>query len=478
VVDVLPAGVTYVTNDLPGGCVQAPVGTLTCSVGDLAKDASKAFNIKVAVDPGLVAANGGPLSILNTAAVSSTTPSSSSANASTTIGTIVEDSADLGVSKICKPDRHLKAGQTGTCTIYVDNSGPSHAREVVLRDSNLSDGAFTFGAVTSSQGTCSAPSDGVIECKLGTLPAASPTEPGRATVTVQVSANEEVDINDRADVRSATPDPNKANNAAEGHINVQAVSDLAMTSTGPSSAVAGTDASYVFTVVNNGPSTARGVVLEDVAPSGVQILSVTGAGGPATCNAGTPGSASLPSRCSFGDLAKSASRTMTVTVRVLPDTLGPVHHDARASSSTFDDDLSNNLGTVRTDAAGVADLSLSKLSSPSPVLAGRQLTYTMTASNAGPSTARGVSISDELPAGTSFVSGVDGNGATVCALVQPGKVVCDLATMQPGTSRTVYVTTLVAPSVADGAVLSNSAGVSSSTPDPNTGTTPRRCRRR
>lgn len=467
VVDVLPAGVTYVTNDLPGGCVEDPVRTLTCSLGDLKSGQTKSFTIKVAIDPGLVAANGGPLSIFNTASAASTTPDTDSEDNTVTIGTIVEDSADLGVTKICKPDRHLQAGQTGTCTIYVDNAGPSHARDVVLRDSNLSDGAFTFGDVTPSQGTCST-SGGVITCQLGMVPAASPTQPGRATVTVEVSANEEVDINDVADVRAATPDPNTANNAAQGQIHVSAVSDLALTKAGPANAVAGTDVAYLLSVVNNGPSTARGVVIEDVAPLGTQILSVTGSGG-ATCNAGTPGSAALPSRCSFGDLAPGATRTMSVSVRVLPDTLGPIHNDARTTSSTFDDDLANNLGTVRTDVRGVADLALSKLGSPSPVVAGKQLTYTMTVSNAGPSTARGVSVTDQLPAGTSFVSGVDGNGATVCTLVQPGNVVCDLTTMQPGTSKTVYLTVLVAPSVAKDTVLINSASVSSSTADHDLG---------
>lgn len=465
VVDALPAGVTYVTNDLPGGCVQAPVRTVTCSVGDLASGQSRSFTIKVAIDPDLVAANGGPLSIFNTVAVSSATPDSNTGNNTATIGTIVEDSADLRVTKICKPDRHLQAGQTGTCTIYVDNAGPSHARDVVLRDSNLSDGAFTFGTVSASQGSCTT-SGGVITCELGILPAASPTQPGRATVTVEVRANEEVDINDVADVRAATPDPSTANNTAEGQIHVSAVSDLALTKTGPATAVAGTDVSYLLSMVNNGPSTARGVVIEDVAPTGTQILSVTGSDG-ATCNAGTPGSATLPSRCSFGDLAPGATRTMSVSLRVLPDTLGPIHNDARTTSNTFDDDLANNLGTVRTDVEGSADLALSKLSSPSPVVAGKQLTYTMTVSNGGPSTSRAVSVTDQLPDGTSFVSGVDGNGATVCALVQPGKVVCDLATMQPGTAKTVYLTVQVAPSVAKDTVLINSASVSSATSDPD-----------
>ena len=40
-----------------------------------------------------------------------------------TIGTIVEDKADLKVTKICKPDDLLPAGKIGHCTIFVDNLG-------------------------------------------------------------------------------------------------------------------------------------------------------------------------------------------------------------------------------------------------------------------------------------------------------------------------------------------------------------------
>jgi len=464
VVDTLPAGVTYVTNDLPGGCVEAPVGTLTCSLGDIPSGQTRAFKIKVFIDPGLVAANGGPLSIFNTATAYSNTVDPDPGDNTDVEGTIVEDLADLEVTKVCKPDGPLPAGETGTCTIFVDNLGPSHARSVVLRDVHLSDGAFTIGTVTTSQGSCSE-SGGTVTCQLGTLPVPSGSHTGRATVTIELSANEGVDINDVADVTSATPDPNAANNQAQESVNVMAVADLALAKAGPAGAVAGTDVAYTLSVVNDGPSTAEGVVVRDYAPAGVQILSVTGSGG-AGCNAGVPGNAALPSTCSFGTLSPGAGRTMTVSVRVLPDTRGPIHNDARVDSATFDDDLADNLATVVTAVTGEADLSIAKTDSPDPVVAGELLTYTVAVANAGPSTAFDVKVTDTLPAGTSFVSGQDGNGATVCALVQAGTVVCDLASIAPGASKVVYLTVLVDPSVPPGQ-LSNTATVTSTTADPD-----------
>jgi hypothetical protein len=65
------------------------------------------------------------------------------------------------------------------------------------------------------------------------------------------------------------------------------------------------------------------------------------------------------------------------------------------------------------------------------------------------------------------VSGQDGNGTTVCTLVQPNTASCDLGTMAPGDSKTVFITALVAPSVPRGTVLANTVTVSSTTPDPD-----------
>ena len=466
VVDDLPDEVTYLSDD--GGCTYDALDhQLTCAVGDIPAGESRSFVIKTRVlADTVVDEDDGTLLIENRVSVSGASVDGNLANNTFVQRTFVQERSDLKVTKVCKPDDELPAGETGTCTIFVDNLGPSSARDIVVTDANLSDGAFTFGAITSSQGTCGAPVGGVITCQLGDLAAASPTATGRATIAVEVSANEDVDINDVVTVTSPTPDPDQSNNQAEGSLSVMAVADLSVDKSGPATATAGTDITYTLSIVNDGPSTAQGVVVTDVVSTGAQILSVSGSGG-ATCNAGVPGDAALPSVCSFGNLAPGDARTMTVQVHVLPDFAGALHDDARVTSSTFDNDLSDNLDTIVTDVTGSADLSITKSDSPDPVLAGDELTYTINVTNSGPSTANDVEITDELPDGTTFVEGVDGNGATVCALVQPGTVICDLGSMAPGASVTVYLTVTVDPSLPPDAVLENTATVTSSTPDPD-----------
>ncbi len=478
VVDTLPPEVSYVTNTLaaPAGCTAdaPPPGTgqtVTCQLGSLANGASKTFTIKVAVSPSAIAATG-PRAITNRVVISQIGAGDpNNANNAATDTVIVEDRADLQVAKLCKPDTTVLAGQPINCTIFVDNSGPSDARGVVVDDTILSNGTVTVTGVSPALGlgtpgcTLTAVTGGQqLTCRLGTVANASTSIAGRATITYTITANEGQDINNLAVSRSDTPDPNPNNNRATVSLTVTSLADLALVKTGPPTAIAGTNATYNLSVTNNGPSTAKNVVISDAVPAGVTIVSVSSSIG--SCNAGVPGDPFLLTKCSIGTLAPAASATMQVVVHVKPDTLGIIHNDARVESDTFDPSTANNLATVATNVSAQADLSITKSDSPNPVIAGNQLTYTIAVTNNGPSTATAVQVSDTLPAGTTFVSGVDGNGTTVCALVQPGTVVCDLATMAPNTTKTVLLTVKVAASVLPGTVLSNTVTVSSATPDP------------
>jgi len=57
-----------------------------------------------------------------------------------------------------------------------------------------------------------------------------------------------------------------------------------------------------------------------------------------------------------------------------------------------------------------ADLSLTKADSPDPVTTGQQLTYTLAVTNNGPASVTGVTVTDPLPGGVSFVSATPSRG--------------------------------------------------------------------
>jgi uncharacterized repeat protein (TIGR01451 family) len=112
-----------------------------------------------------------------------------------------------------------------------------------------------------------------------------------------------------------------------------------------------------------------------------------------------------------------------------------------------------------------SDVSITKTDSPDPVIAGNNLTYTVTVTNNGPDTATSVTVIDNLPAETTFVSCAS-TGGGVCGGSGNNRTVT-FASLTSGESETITFVATVNCSVADGTVISNTATVTSSTPDPN-----------
>lgn len=477
VVDTLPPELTFVadTLDPPSAC-SAAGQTVTCQVGSLADGESLTFRIKTAVDSGAISSSG-PKKITNTVEVS--TLGAADPDAANNIDkdtVLVEDSADLQVQKLCKPDTTVDAGKPIDCTVFVDNAGPSDARGVVVDDTILSNGDFTVSNVSPAIGggtpgcTLSTVTGGQkLTCRVGTVAAASTSEEGRATVTYRISADEGQDINNLATVRSDTPDPDDTNNKAMVALTVRSVSDLALSSSAPASATAGGSAvAWTATVTNNGVSTARNVRIEDTVPAGVHISSVSGSGG-GSCVAGAPGDPFQPATCSFGNLAAGASRTMTVNVTVDPNTVGTLHNDVRGLSDTFDPNTDNNLAHSDITVVVDSDVQLALTDSPDPVIAGRTLTYKATVTNNGPSTATKTKLTVDLPAGVTYQGVSNAGDPIACGLLTPSQLSCSLGTRQPGDATSVFVDVLVASSVAHGATLTGNASVDTFSPDGTAG---------
>lgn len=478
--DTLPEQATFLTS-APDVCTEDPTDVLTCPLGNLASGESIDLAIEVMIDPDTVSEPPeGPKGITNTATVTSSgavDPDLSNNNVSES--TIVNDLADLQVTKVSDPDNETSAGETFTFTIFTDNLGPSDARAVHLEDQLLSSSSnFTMGDPQPSQGTCTSPTpEGSFSCDFGVLPAGD-----RATVTVEVTSQEGGVFEDEAVVSSDTPDPDTTNNRAVDSIAVEALANLGIDkSDSPDPVVAGTDLTYTVSVTNNGPSTAVNVVIEDVVPADVTIQSIEGGPTADSCNAGTPGNAFLPSTCTYGTVAPNQTVTMTIVVRVNHDVVGVIHNDAEVSSDTFDPDNSDNLVTEDTEVIAEADLAITKADTPDPVQAGRPLTYTITVTNAGPSTAKGVEVEDVLPREVDFASATITEGSGTCIMEEvpppepgdePGeRVVCQLGTIDPNEPQPVVISieVVVKSETPGGTVITDTATVSSSTADPDEG---------
>lgn len=107
---------------------------------------------------------------------------------------------------------------------------------------------------------------------------------------------------------------------------------------------------------------------------------------------------------------------------------------------------------------GQADLSIAKTDAPDPVITGSELTYTLTVSNGGPNDASAVTVSDNLPAGETFVSVAPSQGNCTGTF----SISCSMGTVAPGAHPTISI--VVTPTATG--QISNTATVTSTTPDP------------
>jgi uncharacterized protein len=120
-----------------------------------------------------------------------------------------------------------------------------------------------------------------------------------------------------------------------------------------------------------------------------------------------------------------------------------------------------------TSALSLADLQITNVAAPNPAVAGQNLAYTITVTNAGPDAATSVSLADTLTVGTTFVSLVSPGGwsCTTPAVGAGGSISCSIASMSAGSA--VFTLTVAVSPAATGA-LSNTASVGTSTNEPTT----------
>jgi uncharacterized repeat protein (TIGR01451 family) len=128
-------------------------------------------------------------------------------------------SADLSVTKVCKPDQAVAVGQRAICTIMIRNLGPDEAFKVAIIDKLASSGTFVIGAVGTNKGSCTASTH--LE-QGGTVTCSAPSIASDATVTIMVPVTAKMpeDINDIVTVSGQPFDPIPNNNSASGVVHV------------------------------------------------------------------------------------------------------------------------------------------------------------------------------------------------------------------------------------------------------------------
>lgn len=377
ITDELPQGVSFVSAS--AGCTyDATNRTVTCDLGTLASGATAQRTITVQAES--------PGDKTNTATVSSQTDDPNNQNNSDSTLTEVAPEADLAISKTDSQDPVL-AGEEFTYTLTVTNNGPSRALNTQITD-QLPDGVTPSGPLPD--GCTYDAASNTIACDLGQLANGETVERN-----FQVTSSTAGTKTNQASVSTSTTDPQSANNSVSETTEVTPAADLAIDKQAPEEAATSEPFTYTLTVTNNGPNPAEGVTLTDELPQGV-----------------TPDESTLPADCTYDaqantvtcDIGTLASgETVERQFQVTSSERGEKTNTATVSSSTADPRDGNNTDSATTDVDPTADLVAAK-SGPDTAVEGEEFSYTVTVRNDGPSRARDVTITDQLPTNVGFVS--------------------------------------------------------------------------
>ncbi len=289
-------------------------------------------------------------------------------------------------------------GSNVVYTLTVSNAGPSTAQSVIITQ-GLPTGATNIYVPTTLFSVSQAGSN--LSMTLASLPVyGTATVSVTATLTTNtLGTNISTLVTSVARVDSPAPNPNPDNSTASATVVLsEPVADLAVSMTGsPASVLQGGLLTYTINVTNNGPSVAKGVTLATTLPANANFISATTSQGTLLFN-GT-----------YGELGYLPLGTnVVVTIVISPTITGNITASTvvalGVNSFEVDPITFNNTASVSTTVGPAADLGLAVIAVPSPVVAGSNLSYIVTVSNAGPSTATGVAFGQTLPNGSTYVS--------------------------------------------------------------------------
>jgi uncharacterized repeat protein (TIGR01451 family) len=361
--NTLPVGVIYEANT--SLCVENLLGLLTCRLGDLLPGVVRTLTVQVTIDADLVARAGSPVALTNAVGVHSDLMDPNLTNNAATVTTIVNEAANVHVQTECEPDDPVPAGVEAVCTLLIENSGPSTARNVSAIATFLSDDNFRFGIVSVSG--CIVPDNPQVDRSVVTCPLANLAAGSRIAVAIPVSASEPQNINSHVTAASDTPDPDTNNNQSDDTVTVLAVANVSLSQTAtPVLVVAGNRLTFALMLTNHGPSTARDVVVTNLLPTETSFakVGITGAAGLCTQQE----SALRTITCHVDSLRAGDAATITIEVVVDLAKLNPliIRNIATVTAATTDPDTVNNNAVTDTtvkppavyisvDANGVVD---------------------------------------------------------------------------------------------------------------------------
>ncbi|MCL2653466.1 MAG: DUF11 domain-containing protein, partial [Propionibacteriaceae bacterium] len=246
-------------------------------------------------------------------------------------------------------------------------------------------------------------------------------------------------------------DPDPGNNTAKVSAMLDVQADIAITAT-PSTTTpaAGDTITYTAISINNGPSVGDFPLGDVTFPPGFVPISWDVPGNVCTLShdTATPpvytlNCKAIPAAPLFLIFLPGQAVTSVITVQIPPDTpAGTYRATGHTYSQTSDPNPANNWVFVDVNVRQVSNLALTK-TLVSPLVAGQPATYKLSVTNAGPSVANDIVVSDTVPTGLKFSSAMDPRGAP-CPTPQTENgdtvLLCGAGTLAVGATASVTVT--------------------------------------
>jgi uncharacterized repeat protein (TIGR01451 family) len=325
-------------------------------------------------------------------------------------------SADLSITKTDGVTTAVP-GSSVTYTITASNAGPDPVTGGTVADTFPAVLTCNWTCVGAGGGTCTAAGSGNLNDTVNLPVGGSVTY----TASCAINASATGTLSNTATVSGgATGDPTTANNSATDTDTLTPQADLAITKTdGVTTVTAGGSTTYTITASNAGPSNATGATVADTFPASLTCnWTCVGAGG-GTCTASGSGNIN-----NTVNLPSGGSVTYTASCTISAAATGTLSNTATvAAPGGVTDPTPGNNSATDTDTVGQsADLAITKTDGVTTVTAGGSTTYTITASNAGPSNATGATVADTFPASLTCNWTCVGAGGGTCTASGTGNI--------------------------------------------------------
>ena len=398
----------------------------------------------------------------NSASVTSAEAESLAANNSTSEATTARRVANLGLVKSAPAS--VAPGETFAWTLTITNNGPNTSTGAIVTD--VLPAGVTFQSASPGCGFAA----GTVTCTLGTL-----ADGANTVLTINVLVSEPYTganplLNSATVATVNEVDIISANNTGSSSTPVTPRADLAVTKTdGVTTVVAGSTVVYTITASNAGPSAVTGATVADTFPA--TLLGATW-----TCIGALGGTCPAPSGSgnlnALVNLPSGGSVTFTVTGTLSPAATGTLVNTATVTPpvGTTDPTPGNNSATDTDTITPQADLSITKTDGSATDVPGNTVTYTIVASNAGPSAVTGATVNDTLPATlTGATWTCVGAGGGTCPAPSGSGNISALVNLPAGGSVTFIVTSTLSPAATGTLVNTATVTPPGGTTDPTPG---------